>query len=121
MDLLYTRRVPTRATAWALSACVTLCACAAANPSPSADAPEFQAPESGASPSAGDVADNKPPPAGSYLALSDDRYGAFRFAPNAPHIGDNAPELSLTDIRGESFRLADATGPVMVMFYRGFW
>ena len=61
------------------------------------------------------------PAGGSYLELTDDRYGAFEAAPNAPHLGDPAPALDLYDANGGRFRLADQEGPVLVMFYRGFW
>ena len=59
--------------------------------------------------------------AGSFLALDDDRYGSYRAAPNAPHLGDAAPPIDLPDSAGGRFSLAEHEGPVMVMFYRGFW
>jgi hypothetical protein len=38
-------------------------------------------------------------------------------------IGDKAPEFSLPDSDGKTVKLSDYTarGPVVVIFYRGFW
>ena len=59
--------------------------------------------------------------AGTYLALTDNRYGAYRAAPDTPELGDRAPDIELPDAQGGSFSLAQHEGPVLVVFYRGFW
>jgi hypothetical protein len=55
------------------------------------------------------------PPSGlsdAELPITSNAYGAFAGAPHAPALGDVA-----------TFSLAEArrAGPVLVMFYRGFW
>jgi hypothetical protein len=59
--------------------------------------------------------------AGDYLALTDNRYGSYRAAPETPELGDKAPAIDLPDAAGGRFSLAEHEGPVVVMFYRGFW
>jgi hypothetical protein len=59
--------------------------------------------------------------AGQYLALTDNRYGAYRAAPDTPELGELAPDIELPDAAGSKFSLAAHEGPVLVMFYRGFW
>lgn len=50
-------------------------------------------------------------------------YGAYADAPHAPQLGDVAPDFELPLARGGSFSLAQARtrGPVVIVFYRGFW
>lgn len=50
-------------------------------------------------------------------------YGAFRPTPNAPQLGDIAQNFVLPLAGGGEFDLeqARAKGPVLIMFYRGFW
>jgi hypothetical protein len=71
-----------------------------------------------------------PPPRYAPSGLSDDElpitsnaYGAFTGAPAAPGLGDTAPDFEAALVDGGTFRLAQAraAGPVLVMFYRGFW
>ena len=54
--------------------------------------------------------------------ISTDAYGAFQFAPNAPHVGDTLADFSLPATTG-TFRLEDARkkGEVIIIFYRGDW
>jgi len=42
---------------------------------------------------------------------------------SAPHVGKIAPEFELPDSSGQPRRLADlvATGPRILLFYRGYW
>ena len=63
------------------------------------------------------------PAAGEYVALSEVRYGQLDAAPDAPAQGEQAPDFELTNHLGETTRLSDvlAEGPVVLMFYRGFW
>jgi hypothetical protein len=43
-------------------------------------------------------------------------------AAGAPRVGQLAPDFALTDHRGRTVRLADLRGgPVVLVFYRGFW
>ena len=55
--------------------------------------------------------------------ISTNDYGAFSGAPEAPQIGDVAVDFSLPLVDGGTFDLGEArkAGPVLVMFYRGFW
>jgi peroxiredoxin len=38
-------------------------------------------------------------------------------------VGDKAPDFALPDVDGKMIKLSDfvARGPVVVIFYRGFW
>jgi hypothetical protein len=83
----------------------------------------------------GDTTDTRPPepepepvqtrletaPRGGYLALTEDRYGAFGKAPDAPRLGERARAVELPDAAGTHFSLAAQETPVVVYFYRGFW
>lgn len=55
--------------------------------------------------------------------ITSNDYGAFAGAPNAPQLGDPAPDFEGALVDGGKFSLAQArqAGPVLVMFYRGFW
>lgn len=55
--------------------------------------------------------------------ITTNAYGAYGAAPDAPKIGDVARDFKLPLADGGTFDLAHArkAGPVLVMFYRGFW
>ena len=55
--------------------------------------------------------------------ITTNAYGAYSAAPDAPEIGDVARDFTLPLADGGTFDLAQArkAGPVLVMFYRGFW
>lgn len=57
------------------------------------------------------------------LPITSNGYGAFAGAPDAPQLGDVAPDFEAALVDGGTFSLAQAraAGPVLVMFYRGFW
>ncbi len=57
------------------------------------------------------------------IAINTDAYGAYRSAPKAPKLGDVVEDFELPTVDGSTFRLEDArkAGPVLVMFYRGYW
>lgn len=50
-------------------------------------------------------------------------YGAFGPTPNAPGVGDEALDFTAALADGGSFTLSKTleAGPVLLMFYRGFW
>ncbi len=54
--------------------------------------------------------------------ISKNAYGAYSYAPQAPKIGDRLANIHLPAI-GEDFDLdtAKKKGPVVIVFYRGFW
>lgn len=103
----------------------TLLACASSPPPIDAQAP--------AAVSAPTVADeNEDPDAPRYrpsssspepVDITTNAYGAYSDAPDAPAIGDVAEDFVLPLADGGSFDLSQArkAGPVLVMFYRGFW
>jgi hypothetical protein len=57
------------------------------------------------------------------MSITVNAYGAFRPTPNAPQLGDIAQNFVLPLADGGQFDLAAAraNGPVLIMFYRGFW
>lgn len=57
------------------------------------------------------------------MAITRNAYGATMLAPKAPQLGDVLPDFELPRARGGtwSLREARARGPVVVVFYRGFW
>ncbi len=57
------------------------------------------------------------------MAITDNAYGAFEVAEGAPQLGDTFPDFELPLADGGTYALAEArgAGPVLVMFYRGFW
>ncbi len=71
------------------------------------DAPKYK--PSSSSPAAVDITSND--------------YGAYAGAPDAPGIGDVAEDFTVPLADGGTFDLGQArnAGPVLVMFYRGFW
>lgn len=57
------------------------------------------------------------------MAITKNAYGSFRPAPNAPQLKDTLPDFTLPLANGGTFDLAQAraSGPVAIVFYRGFW
>lgn len=57
------------------------------------------------------------------MAITRNAYGAYRYAPQAPQLGDTLADFALPNARGGTYALRDARakGPVVVVFYRGFW
>lgn len=57
------------------------------------------------------------------IPITDNAYGAFGAAEGAPQLGDTFPDFELPLSDGGTYELAEArgAGPVLVMFYRGFW
>lgn len=57
------------------------------------------------------------------MDITANAYGAYDAAPGAPKIGDVAKDFTLPLADGGTFDLEQArsAGPVLVMFYRGFW
>lgn len=55
--------------------------------------------------------------------ITENGYGAYGEAPNAPQLGDVIADFELPTAVGDTVRLADARakGPVVLIFYRGFW
>jgi hypothetical protein len=61
---------------------------------------------------------------GPRVAITRNAYGAYAYAPKAPQMSDTLAdfELPLGNREGTwSLREARAKGPVVIMFYRGFW
>ncbi|HEY0136753.1 MAG TPA: hypothetical protein VGB85_21875 [Nannocystis sp.] len=60
---------------------------------------------------------------GPRIAITSNAYGAYRYAPDAPQLGDTLADFALPNARGGSYALreARAKGPVVLVFYRGFW
>lgn len=63
------------------------------------------------------------PQKGALIPLNSNLYGRFRWAQDAPELGDVAPDFTLPLVDGSTFNLAEARadGDVVVVFYRGFW
>jgi hypothetical protein len=107
----------------ALSALLVALAC---RPQPATTAPDATA---GAADPRDVTRPGDPPPMyrpssdGPRVAITSNAYGASRFAPNAPQLGDTLPDFELPDARGGTRSLRDerAKGPVVIVFYRGFW
>ena len=57
------------------------------------------------------------------LPITTNAYGAYVPAPGAPQLGDTAPDFTAALASGGTFSLEEArkAGPVLLMFYRGFW
>lgn len=55
--------------------------------------------------------------------ITTDAYGAFTATPDAPALGDTAQDFKVALASGGTFDLGEAraAGPVLLMFYRGFW
>ncbi|MBL9101074.1 MAG: hypothetical protein JNL82_08960 [Myxococcales bacterium] len=60
---------------------------------------------------------------GPLVAITRNAYGAFKYAPEAPQLGDTIADFELPNARGGTWTLkeARAKGPVVIVFYRGFW
>lgn len=60
---------------------------------------------------------------GPRVAITSNAYGAYSGAPKAPQLGDTLADFELPNARGGTYALRDARakGPVVVVFYRGFW
>lgn len=99
-------------------------ACASTPETP--EAPKNPTPDSVSSAPAGDPDAPRYKPSSSSAApvdITTNAYGAYGAAPDAPKIGDVARDFTLPLADGGTFDLAQArkAGPVLVMFYRGFW
>lgn len=63
---------------------------------------------------------------GERVAITRNAYGSYRYAPKAPQMSDTLPDFELpigSSAAGGtwSLREARAKGPVVIVFYRGFW
>jgi hypothetical protein len=60
---------------------------------------------------------------GPLVAITSNAYGRYRYAPQAPQMADTLPDFELPVARGGrwSLKAARAKGPVVIVFYRGFW
>lgn len=98
----------------------------------SATQPPASAPAASATPPLADAEQPEDPDAPRYkpstssaaaVDITTNAYGAYAAAAEAPKIGDIAEDFSLPLADGGTFDLAQArsAGPVLVMFYRGFW
>lgn len=61
---------------------------------------------------------------GKLIPINDDAYGGIAWAANnAPKLGDIAPSFELRTADGGTFRsdVALADGPLVIVFYRGYW
>jgi len=65
----------------------------------------------------------RPSSSGPRVAITSNAYGAYDEAPRAPQLGDTLADFELPVARGGtwSLREARARGPVVIVFYRGFW
>jgi hypothetical protein len=65
----------------------------------------------------------RPSSQGPRVAITRNAYGAYDDAPRAPQLRDRVADFELPDARGGTFSLkeARARGPVVLVFYRGFW
>lgn len=103
-----------------------LVAAACASTPETLEAPENPTPDPVASAPEGDPDAPRYKPSSSSPApvdITTNAYGAYGAAPDAPKIGDVARDFTLPLADGGTFDLAQArkAGPVLVMFYRGFW
>lgn len=111
----------------ALVSALTL-ACGGA-PGPASAEPTASSPAASASPGAAQPDGAAPPmykPSSRSprrMSIADPAYGAYSDARNAPTLGDTVPDFEVALADGGTFSLAEArkAGPVLVMFYRGFW
>lgn len=65
----------------------------------------------------------RPSSSGPRVAITRNAYGAYGDAPKAPQMSDTVADFTLPIARGGtwSLREARAKGPVVIVFYRGFW
>lgn len=96
----------------------------------SAPASHEPVPDASASGSTYVVPEGPPPPmykpsssSAAPMPITDPAYGYSKQAPDAPGLGATLPDFEVALADGGSFALADArrAGPVLIMFYRGFW
>ena len=110
-----------------LLSCVLGLACGGTSSSSSAESEAPSAP-----PTAAEQAEPEGPPPPMYkpssrskapMSIADPAYGAYGDAPDAPGMGVKLPDFEVALADGGTFSLAEArkAGPVLVMFYRGFW
>ncbi len=56
------------------------------------------------------------------IDISTNAYGAYKWAPKAPKIGDRLENIKIATTQGDyDFSEAYKKGPVVLIFYRGFW
>lgn len=57
------------------------------------------------------------------MPITDPAYGFSKTAPDAPGMGVTIPDFEVALVDGGMFSLAQTrkAGPVLIMFYRGFW
>lgn len=60
---------------------------------------------------------------GPLVAITRNAYGKYSDAPRAPQLSDTIADFELPNARGGTWSLkeARAKGPVVIVFYRGFW
>ena len=108
------------------AACVFALACSRTPPpagseptaAPAADASTYPMPEGPPPPMYKPSSFSKAP-----MPITDPAYGYSKTAPNAPGMGVTLPDFEVALADGGTFALAEAraAGPVLIMFYRGFW
>lgn len=111
-----------------VATCLCACACAA-SPSPATATPAADLAPTPAASAEGNGPRSDAPryrPSSSSPApipITSDAYGAYAAAESAPHLHDTLADFQLPLADGGTFSLAQAraAGPVVVMFYRGFW
>jgi len=98
--------------AYVLSLCLISLACVRQAPPAKAPADGRETPAAATMPAAGE-----------YVAISEPRYGQLDSVVGAPGQGERAPDFELPNHLGGTTRLSEALakGPVVLMFYRGFW
>lgn len=99
-------------------ACSGASAPASSEPAPASAAPGYAVPE-GPPPPMYKPSSSSPAP----MPITDPAYGYSKTAPQAPGLGVTLPDFEVALADGGTFALADArgAGPVLIMFYRGFW
>lgn len=97
------------------SACGGTAAPATSEPAPTPSEPVADAP---APPMYKPSSNSKAP-----MSIADPAYGAYGDAAGAPGMGAKLPDFEIALADGGTFELSQArqAGPVLVMFYRGFW
>lgn len=117
--------MPRPIAAFGVAACVLALACGGA-PAPASSEPASGSTELGS----GAEPQGPPPPmykpsssSKAPMPITDPAYGFFKLAPDAPGLGATLPDFEVALADGGTFKLAEArkAGPVLIMFYRGFW
>jgi len=114
-------KTPVLFLSWAAATLAVGCASAPETPAAS---PAVSVAAEPASPRDPDAPRYKPSTSSaSAVDITTNAYGAYDAASGAPKIGDVAKDFTLPLADGGTFDLAQAraAGPVLVMFYRGFW